>query len=425
MIQTVLFYTHYTLILLFGILLSAVFSGVQITWKNTGILSGLFAISGIMQIVLFISFGEATVWKLYPVITHLPIVFLLCLYYHKRISTALAAITTAYLCCQPAKWFGLLISSLSGSNTAEQLTRILTLIAFATISILFLASYISEIYNKDTRSILIFSIVPMVYYLFDYSMSIYTDFWTSNNRTTVEFMPFLLCIVHVAFCVIYFKEYERKTDAERREQIFSIALNQQAKEIQAVKQSEQEIRMLRHDMRLFLNNIALCIEDGNTKMAREIISGFTQNVHATVIKRYCDNATINYIISDCAAKCLSANIAFNAVIELSDLPVDEIMYASILSNALDNAINAQMEMSESERSIRLMLKTIDNRLLLSVKNPFKNKPIFADGLPISHKKGHGYGSQSIRYMTECLGGSCQFSTEADTFILRVLIEINP
>ena len=71
--------------------------------------------------------------------------------------------------------------------------------------------------------------------------------------------------------------------------------------------------------------------------------------------------------------------------------------------------------------IRLMLKQSGGKLLLSVKNPTSKQVTFTNGLPLSDKRGHGYGIQSIRYMTERLGGNCQFSQQQDTFILRVVL----
>lgn len=417
----VLFFVHYALVLLFGIMLSASFSGVRPTGKNAAILFVLFTLSGIAQLAFFFFFTEATVWKVYPLIAHLPIVILLCTYYRSRISTALAAVTTAYLCCQPAKWLGLLINVLTSSDIAEEITAILILLIVGTLIIRFVAFSIFEIYNKETRSILIFGIVPMVYYLFDYSMGVYTDFLMGKSHVAVEFLPFLLCIVHVAFCVVYYKEYEKKTDAERKESLIQITVEQQTKEIKAFKRSEQEIRILRHDMKHLLNNIAVCLDAGDIAAAKKMVSGSTHNVEATVVHRYCKNATVNYIISDCAEKCQASRITFNPTVELGDLPVDETLFASILSNALDNATKAQQKLPEEKRSIKLMLKVSDNKLLLSVKNPYEQEPHFVDGMPVSSRKGHGYGTQSIRYMTERLGGNCQFMKENGYFILRVAI----
>lgn len=195
MLNTFIFYTHYTLILLFGLLLSVAFAGIRFSKKNIGIILILFTLCGSMQLAGYAAFDEMFVWKIYPLITHLPIFLLLYLYYHKPIPTALAAVSTAYLCCQPAKWFGLLLETLTGSHVLGQTIRILTLLIVCFIAVRYLTSYISEIYSKDNRSVIIFGIVPVIYYVFDYSMGIYTDFWLNNNRATTEFLPFFLCIV--------------------------------------------------------------------------------------------------------------------------------------------------------------------------------------------------------------------------------------
>lgn len=68
-----------------------------------------------------------------------------------------------------------------------------------------------------------------------------------------------------------------------------------------------------------------------------------------------------------------------------------------------------------------MLKTSGGKILLSVKNPVSEPPYFVDGLPVSKREGHGYGTQSIRYMTERLNGKWQFSVKNNTFILKVII----
>lgn len=420
--DAILYFTHYALLLLFGILLSMAFAGVRLS-NSKNLLVGclLFALSGICQLGAYLLFDEAIIWKIYPLISHLPVILLLWVYYHKRLVTAFAAVSTAYLCCQPANWFGLMVQIFSDSYAVEQITRISLLVAVGLVSIFYLRTYISDIYNKDSRSVWIFGMIPMVYYLFDYSTGIYSDLWLQNNRVTVEFLPLFLCFVYLCFCVVYYKEYEQKADAERKEQLIRITAEQQAKEIEAAKRSEHEIRLLRHDMRLFLNNLSLCIENEDLDTARKIIAGVSSTVESTVVQRYCQNDTINYVLSGYAARCREQNIRFSTNVELTDELPDEILFSTILSNALDNAVNAQKELPETKRSIRLMLKSNNGKTLLSVSNPFAAKPLFVDGIPVSGKPGHGYGSQSIRYMTERLGGNCMFTIEDERFLLRVVI----
>ena len=103
------------------------------------------------------------------------------------------------------------------------------------------------------------------------------------------------------------------------------------------------------------------------------------------------------------------------------LSVSDVDLTSILSNALENAINAVLPLETEKRHIALHLRMDDGKLLLSLKNTFAEKPIMRDGIPHSNKAGHGFGTQSIRYVTEKLKGNCQFSVKDDWFILRVIL----
>jgi sensor histidine kinase regulating citrate/malate metabolism len=103
------------------------------------------------------------------------------------------------------------------------------------------------------------------------------------------------------------------------------------------------------------------------------------------------------------------------------LPVSDVDLTSILSNALENAINAVLPLETEKRHITLHLRMDDGKLLISLKNTLEEKPLFTDGIPISSKKDHGFGTQSIRYVTEKLNGNCQFSVKDDWFILRIVL----
>lgn len=416
-----LFFAHHALTLLFGVVLSGAFCGLRFTKRNVLVYFVFFALCGILQLGIFRFLGEGAVWELYPLITHVPLLLLLTLHFRKRAVTAVAAVSLAYLCCQPSKWMGLLFGVMLESQAAVWVIRILVILAVGAFTVYSLASYIAEIFNKDSRSVLIFGIIPLVYYAFDYVVGVYTDLWARHYRIAAEFLAFFLCVTFMAFCVIYYKEYEKKAEAQRKEQIIQITAQQQEKEIAAIRKSNTETVLLRHDMRLLLSNLAMSIEKEDKETSLKLISGYTQQVEAAALRRYCKNDTLNYILTNFESKCREREIDFIVTVEIDELPVDEILFSSIISNALDNALNAQGALPTAERKIRLMLKESEGKLLLSVKNPCKEAPVFVDGLPVTHKKGHGYGTQSIRYITEKLGGKCQFTLKNEVFALRVVL----
>lgn len=421
--DTILFFFHHALNLLWGVILSASFIGVRFTKRNAFIVSLLVVLCAIAQLsVLFFSGGaEERVWQLYPLVIHFPLTVLFCFIFKKKPITSIAAVAVAYLCCQPSKWFGLLVEAFTDNIIVFWVVKIVVAIVTFVVMIRYFSSYMSNLLNKDTRSVMIFGSLPFMYYLFDYVVGIYTNLWVSHYRLAAEFLSFSLCVFFVLFCVVYYKEYEKKIEAEHKEQIISIAAEQQAKEIENMKKSSFETALLRHDMRLMLSNLALCIEENDNAQALKTISGFLKQVESASVHRYCKNDTVNYILSNFDNKCKSKETDFIYTIEIDELPVDEILFSSIVSNALDNALNAQSEIELTERRIKLMLKCSDGKLLFSVKNPFKNMPVFVDGVPQSSISGHGYGTQSIRYLTEKLGGKCQFTTQNNIFILRVVL----
>jgi hypothetical protein len=419
--QTLLFYIHSCLLLIFGSLLSLTFSGIRLSKKTIPASFGLCAFSGILQLLIYVNFSTTLVWKLYPLITHLPIALFLVLIYRKSIVTALASLFAAYLFCQPAKWFGILATTLFPSDIVCYSVQIICLIITGFLSIRYLSPYFSQIFNKDRHSVCIFGIVPAIYYIFDYATGVYFPISLDSNPVAAEFLAFFLCIVFLVFCIVYYREYEQKADAERKEQTIRVIAQQQTQFIEKVKQSEQELRMLRHDMRLFLDGLSVCIQNQATDKALEMISSYCVHIENTRLIHFCEFDTVNYILSAFASKCDHDEIAFEWDVTLTQLDKDELLFGSILLNALDNAYNAQQNLPASDRKIQLLLKNMGNKLLLSVKNPTKEEPIFRDGFPVSTTPGHGYGTQSIRYLSERLGGTCQFTMQNHWFILRVLL----
>ena len=421
MIEQILFFIHSGMLLVFGVFLSGAFCGIKFNKKNIALLLGFCAFSGALQVLLLAFCSEEFVWEMYPLISHLPLFLLLYFVYRKKASTAIVSICTAYLCCQPAKWVGIVVNNVFKDASAEYISKIITLVFVFIILFFSLSAYISEIFNKDSKSVFIFGITPIVYYLFDYMSAIYTDFWTSKIHEAAEFLSFFLCVIFLVFCFTYHKEYEQKADAQRKEQIIRMTVEEQKKELEAVKRSEKAIRIMRHDMRHFLANLSTCIDNDDKITAKKMISSYVENIDSTVVKTYCKNTTVNYILSSFAEKCREEKIDFSCNVEASEIVCDETMLSTVISNALDNAINAQKLLPESERKINVMIKNHNEKLLISVKNPFSKKPVFINDMPVSDKKGHGYGTQSIVYLTERMGGNCKFAVEENKFVLRVII----
>lgn len=408
-------------LLLFGVLLSLSFSGVRLSRKNAPHIIFIYIFCAALQGIFYISISEELVWKIYPVITHLPIIIALMTLYKKHLFTAIVSTLTTYMLCQPSKLVSSSLGYFTDNKIITQAAYTLVILLTAIISLKYFVWRFTELFSHTHSGAFLFGSVPIVFYLFDYTVMVFPDIWKDNVAVATEFLPFFICIAFLVFCIVYHGESEKKLLAEKKEAIIKITSEQQAKELDAIREKEREIKILRHDLRHFLSSLSVCINDGELKKANEMIASYSSLTEPADSKHFCPFDTINYILSDFDSKCLAEGVNFLHKIELSELKVDEILLSAIISNALDNALNAQKKLPKEKRLIQLVLKNSDGKLLISVKNPYAEEPIFSDGIPITSNEGHGTGVQSICYMTERLNGNYQFSARDNMFTVRIII----
>ena len=422
MINSVLELLHHAVTLLFGVYISAAFLGIRMSRKNIAVLGGFSAAVGVVSTLVFIFFGEAFTAQIYPLIIHLPLILFLTFFYKFTVLRSTLSVLTAYLCCQISKWVGLSILSITDADWVYYSVRIVTTLVVFAVLIRYVSNAAAQLMQKPTKALLIFAILPFSYYFFDYATGVYTELLYSGKKVVSEFLGFVLSIAYLLFLLVYFKQYEEKRETEQRSHILEMQREQYKREIEAQKRSANALSLLRHDMRHFCTTISAYIDSGECDKAKEYISGIISYVDKTAMHKFCKNEIVNMILSSYENVMEENLIDFKTSICISEeLPVSDVDLTSILSNALENAIHAVLPLETEKRHITLHLRMDDGKLLISLKNTFAEKPVLTDGIPHSSKEGHGFGTQSIRYVTEKLKGNCQFSVKDDWFILRVVL----
>ena len=425
MLLSVLSAIHMVTTLLFGVYISASILGILMNRKNILCLLAFSAIAGLCSAASYLFLGNAQAEQLYPFLIHLPLILFFTLFYHCSLILSGIAVFTAYLCCQISNWIGIAARELSGQLWVYYVVRIgITLVIFV-----FLFRYMPQIMRrltqKSTKIQLIFGLVPFVYYLFDYVTSVYTSLLYSGRAVVAEFLGFILCISYLMFLCLYFRQYEENLEEKQRYSLLEMKRSQSEKELIALQRSRQTISLMRHDLRHYLAGISALLENGETQKAREFIQEILQTSDRTILKSYSRNETVNPILSFQEDTVSSQKIQLITTLELPEvLPVSDVDLTTILSNALENAIHATSMLPETDRKIQLSMRIANDKLLLSIQNPFLVRPEIVDGLPQTSKKGHGLGTRSIWYTVERLHGNCQFSVEGEEFILRIILPLH-
>lgn len=98
---------------------------------------------------------------------------------------------------------------------------------------------------------------------------------------------------------------------------------------------------------------------------------------------------------------------------------------SLFGNALDNAIEASLKVTDKKRKILVYLKQVGNMVSISVKNYCPNNISFnKEGLINTTKKNkdyHGYGLLSIRLLVEKYQGTMDVDVQNGVFNLNLLL----
>jgi len=231
-----------------------------------------------------------------------------------------------------------------------------------------------------------------------------------------------MSICYLIFCTSYFKQYEEKIEAESLNKMMSLKQKQSDKEISLIKQNEKNIALLRHDMRHFFSNILNYIENDESEQAKEYIHSIIESVDSTAIKKYCSNETVNMILSSYENDISENHIDFKYSLNIpKELAIEDVDLTSILSNGMENAINAVLTQDMGKRIIELDMSERNGKILISLENTYGIVPEFVDGLPVTGAEGHGFGTQSIYYTSEKLKGNCHFSVVGDRFVLQVIL----
>ena len=422
MLLQILFYTHHLTTLLFGVFLSAFFLGVNRDRKNIGILLLSALASGLLYLISIFLIGTAFSDEIYPFVVHLPLFLILVFYYKFRWLQSLTSILTAYLCCQYSNWAGIFVLTLTHQEWCYYLCRILvTLIVFFLLC-RYLCPTTALLFEKSDRELSIICSMPFVYYLFDYATTKFSTLLYSGSKVVSEFMGFALCLAYLLFLLIYFREYELKSRTEQYNELINMQLRSLRSEIEQAKKSEHNMSILRHDMRHHLMILQTYVQNQETDKALDYIQQIHQTYENTIISTFSQNELLNSILSIYSSRLQELGIAFHAQVAApKDLPCSEMIFCAILSNILENAMNAVKDLSQENRRIELHIFEKMNHLMLLEKNPAPVPPVFSDGIPVTRRSGHGLGVKSIIYYVESQQGQYQFFMEGTDFAVRIIL----
>ena len=404
---------------IFGGVLSAAFCGATDTrrgrWSVAIGLSILLAAQG----CLYTTLGWPLLENIYPLITHAPLALLLCALTRKRLWPVICVLM-AYLCCQLRYWLALLIALLLRGNALIQAGAELAVTAPMLLLLLrFVAPTVRSFEKRPPGFQWRLGLIPAVYYIFDYLVTVYTDLLYRGIPAVLEFMPFVCCTGYLIFLLYTSAQDQARRRMEQVQSSLNLQVAQALREISALRESQKQASAYRHDLRHHLQYLSACMESGQLDQAQAYIHGISAEIEAQKVRAYCENEPANLILSSYAGRYAKEGVTLAVQAVLPPfLPVSDSDLCVLLSNALENALNACRGLT-GRRTVELAAYEKEHRFFLQITNPCGADIVFERGVPVTDRPGHGVGVHSICAIVERYGGVSSFSVQNGRFILRL------
>lgn len=177
-----------------------------------------------------------------------------------------------------------------------------------------------------------------------------------------------------------------------------------------------------HDIKRHIDMVRNYFADGDSKNANKYLDTIDENIRSIGRAFRFRNRILNLIINEKYITCKSKEIEFDVKVQdIEKLTISDYDMTTILSNLLDNAIEACEEIDVQEnRKIELHIHEYNEFLIISVKNPvgsFNNK---MDKF-ITTKKGHlGIGLVNVEDTVKKYDGNFKIEHNNKIFWVKIV-----
>lgn len=208
----------------------------------------------------------------------------------------------------------------------------------------------------------------------------------------------------------------RKLQSER-------ILQEQKNSLEAQLENQQRIRRMKHDMKGHTVTLSGLLAAGRTKEALEYLAHVETEMDM-LSGQFCPNLYLNSVFAHYNRKFQDIQAEFRSDLKIGEEELPYIELCQILSNGLENACDALMEVAPDDREASVQMRYNRDYLLIRIKNRCREGLYVEKGmLPATSKKGadHGFGLSTIQEAAEKLGGDMLCYTDNGSFVLDVMV----
>lgn len=276
-----------------------------------------------------------------------------------------------------------------------------------------------EVESSDVRIVILALIVAL-------TAIVLSVFYTNPTDASLNMYNCVLCPIYGLVCcmLILMMEYyvlrenRMKREHEIMEQLLQMANSQQKSSKEAIDIINMKCHDLKHQLKAFSSMSESEERMDYVKEVQQAVSIYDAIFHT-------GSEELDYVLREKSLMFNEYHIAFSCMANGSLLyfMTSADIYA-LMGNALDNALECEIQEKENERSVSLHINQHHDMILIHLENRCSVRPRFEADLPLTNKTDqnqHGFGVRSMRYIAEKYNGSIQMTVRDEKFLLDILL----
>ena len=313
------------------------------------------------------------------------------------------------------------ITNQNGAFLAELICHIVFLIIVIVISSFKTKTNLSQLSVKGWIAFLFFPIITAAVVL----MMIYGASVELLGLLFDKLIVLTICMFFLNVLLFYLLDnmIEREKEMHDKE-----ILIEQAEHINRMYQSlsaeREKQKAQTHDYLNHLNVVLTLAKEGKNTREIEYLTELIGESESHIDVIDTGNPIINAVLNTKYKESQEKGIIFPLVADnLVNIPIKDRDLVTILSNILDNAIEAVSDIDN--KKINLKISRTDDALYIDESNPYEGDP----DIDIDHyttktdKTNHGYGLSNIRRTVNECNGECFIDTKDNMFYITIIIPL--
>lgn len=281
-----------------------------------------------------------------------------------------------------------------------------------------------ELQNHVQKGWYIFAAIALIFYIL-MSMAATVPTHITQRPEYIPAFILLLVLLPVIYLHIFTTLHRQQLlyEAREKENILNVQVQSLRSRIDEFSTANALFREERHDFRHKMRTMATLAEKGRLSEVQVMAQEYAESLPEKTAESYCSHTILDAVLSSYLQWAKRKGIRVTTNLDFPDpLPVNETELATAFANALENAIQACEKIEPAKRYIEVKAIT-DPQFILQVRNSFDGMIAFDEkGIPLSTKKGHGFGTRSIVTFCEKNNAFYEFGTEGETFYMWMMFQ---